>query len=519
MKAKVIAVVLILLVLLGWGLGSLSAERFIPKSDLIPAVLGTVARSYVDSTRLQPKVMLEGSLERLSNSIAPVLTQLQAEKGKLNVTVSVDQYKREFVFAEPKDALGLNPILQEVATFTKSHLERSEKPEEVDYALINGFLRKLDPHSMLLVPEVYSDFNQSTVGNYTGVGMMIGLREGQLTVISPIDDSPAAKAGIRAKDKIMQIDEESTVNLGLEDAVSKLKGPEGTTVGIYILREGFSAPKRFDVKRAQITISSVEQHRFERDKKTVGYIKLKTFGKNTIEELDEALKELDYDFKSFQGLVLDLRNNPGGLLAGAISVSDRFLERGVIVSTAGLEEGSDRSFEAHWWNTIKDVPVIILVNSGSASASEIVTAALKSHDRAVVLGNRTFGKGSVQQVIPMNDGSALKLTMSKYLTPGERSIQSVGVAPHIELVPYQISTDYLRLSPAKNEGVERELDQNFKEWADKPENPERKTFFLYDETADTGVGEDEDLEWTFFLKTNAGAMKNSLKPSPGSKNC
>ena len=226
----------------------------------------------------------------------------------------------------------------------------------------------------------------------------------------------------------------------------------------------------------------------------MGYIKLKTFGKNTIEELDEALKELDYDFKSFQGLVLDLRNNPGGLLAGAISVSDRFLERGVIVSTAGLEEGSDRSFEAHWWNTIKDVPVIILVNSGSASASEIVTAALKSHDRAVVLGNRTFGKGSVQQVIPMNDGSALKLTMSKYLTPGERSIQSVGVAPHIELVPYQISTDYLRLSPAKNEGVERELDQNFKEWADKPENPERKTFFLYDETADTGVGEDEDLE-------------------------
>ncbi len=485
-------ILLISLFLLG-SLSALYAERFVPKSDLIPAILSIVEQGYVDGKRLVPEKMLEGSLELLSTSIAPVLTEYKIKGSKVYVTISVDQSKRELVFNKPKTVLDLNRILQDVAQFTKENLEKDEKLERVDHALINGFLKKLDPHSMFLIPKVYSEFNQSTVGNYGGVGMMIGIRDSQLTVISPIDDTPASRAGLRAKDKIVQIDDESTVNMSLQDAVGKLKGEPNTEVKIYIMRKGLSAAKVVPVNRALIKIKSVESERFDRAKKTVGYIQVKTFGRNTIEEINAALPDLDYKFKSFQGLIIDLRNNPGGLLQQAIAVSDRFLETGVIVATSGVDAENLHSVKANWFDTISNVPVIILVNNGSASASEIVTAALKSHDRAVVLGRRTFGKGSVQQVIPMAEGSALKLTMSKYLTPGNRSIQSVGVSPHIELVPYSIDQEFVRLSPAKEEGMEKELAQAFSEWGDKPDRPEQSTFYLFDTPSDEALEKEEDL--------------------------
>ncbi len=482
---------LILLASLGvWASGSLQAERFIPKSDLIPAVLSTVNRSYVDASRLKPEVMLAGSLERLSISVVPVMTRLNQKSGKLKVTVSVDQFSKEFIFAKPKTSLALNKILQKVSHFTKEHLEPGENLEDVDYALINGFLKKLDPHTMLLVPDVYSDFNQSTTGNYGGVGMMIGLREGQLTIISPIDDTPASKAGLHPKDRIMQIGDESTINISLSEAVAKLKGKPGTQVTVYILRDGFSKPRPFVLTRAVITINSVESHRFEDKGKTVGYIKLKTFGKSSLDEMNEALSELDADLTSFQGLILDLRNNPGGLLQQAIAISDRFLDKGVIVSTAGLDPKSIRSMHASWPSSLLDFPIIILVNNGSASASEIVTAALKAHGRAVVMGRRTFGKGSVQQIIPMAGGSGLKITMSKYLTPGNHSIQSVGVAPHIEVYPVQVTPKFLRLTPAKEDIGENELEQNFAEWGDRAENPDLSTFYLVEDTKEAKKAED-----------------------------
>ncbi|PCI30632.1 MAG: hypothetical protein COB67_01395 [SAR324 cluster bacterium] len=479
-------------------LPSVHAERFIPKSDLISKVLNIVDRVYVDEKRIVHNSMLEGALDRLSARVAPVLTKVEFKDGKVLINLRVDQFSQNFEFVAPKNTEGLNQILQAVARFTKKHLEADEKQETVDYSLINGFLRKLDPHSLLLIPEVYSDFTTNTSGNFGGVGMMIGLRDGHLTIIAPIDDTPASRVGLRSKDKIVQIDDESTVNMSLSDAVSKLRGKEGTKVVIYILREGYTSAKKYVITRALIKITSVESHVFTMKKKRVGYIKIKTFQKNTLTEINSALEKLDYDLQDFQGVILDLRNNPGGLLDQAIRVSDRFLDSGEIVSTAGLDSRGPRnvkSYSAHWFRSLMDIPMIVLVNNGSASASEIVTAALKKNKRAVVIGAQTFGKGSVQQVIPMPGGAALKLTTSKYLTPGRISIQSVGVTPHIAVLPRYVSPDLLRVTPPPASRAENSLDRNFAEWGDQVEVAEKTTFYLYeDETKPKNKDEKEDEE-------------------------
>ncbi|OGH00259.1 MAG: hypothetical protein A2600_07225 [Candidatus Lambdaproteobacteria bacterium RIFOXYD1_FULL_56_27] len=471
------------------------AERFVPRSDLIPKVLEVVHQGYVDQNRVQPMKMLEGALEHLSSLVAPVMTQVTTKGGLVSIEIKVDQHSKTIETQAPKTVKDLNKILQEVSYFVKLNLEKGAKPEEVDYALINGFLRRLDPHTMLLVPEVYSDFSTSTTGNFGGVGMMIGLRKGDLTVIAPIDGTPASRAGLRAKDRIVQIDDESTINMPLTDAVDKLRGEIGTQVVIYIERDGLSAPKKVVLTRDLIKITSVESHVFEENGKRVGYIQLKTFQKNTIEELNEALDEMDYDLKSFRGVILDLRNNPGGLLAQAIQVSDRFLNKGVIVSTAGLDAASIQTYKAHWFSDMTETPLIVLINSGSASASEIVAAALKKNQRAVVMGTQSFGKGSVQQVIPLPDGSALKITTQKYLTPGNLSIQSVGVSPHIEVDPYYVSEDFVRVTPQAADGNEDSLEENFKEWGDKDqaEAPEQRAYYLYqEELKKLGTEEEEE---------------------------
>ena len=386
------------------------SERFIPKSDLLYKVLYVVDHSYVDSNRIVPQKMLEGALERLSLIIAPVLTKTRTEGNTIFIEVRVDQFTREFRFNKPKNINELNYILQQVVKFVKQHIENSEKPETVDYAVINGFLRKLDPHSSFLIPEIYSDFSTQTSGNFGGVGMMISIRDGSLTIISPIDNTPASRAGLRAKDRIVQINEESTINMPLSDAVKMLRGKVDTKVDIYIMRKGLSSPKKITIIRDIIEITSVKSFTFEESGKRIGLLKINTFQQNTIDEINTHLEEMDYDLKNFQGLIIDLRDNPGGLLDQAIEVSDRFLNDGVIVSTAGLKRGSIKSFSAHWFRSITDIPIIILINNRSASASEIVTAALKKNKRAVVIGIQTFGKGSVQQVIPFPGGSALRLT-------------------------------------------------------------------------------------------------------------
>lgn len=474
-----------------------SAERFIPESDVLNRVLVIVNQLYVDSKRVIPSKMLGGALDYLSKSIAPVLTTYSENGPTVEIKISVDQYKRSFRFKTPTNTTELARILQHLIRFVKQHLDESEKLENVDYAVINGFLEQLDPHSSFLIPEIYSDFSASTSGNFGGVGMMIGLRKGSLTIIAPIDDTPASRTGLKAKDQIVQIDEESTINMSLTDAVKKLRGKEGTKVNIFIMRKGFTSPKKFTIIRDLIKITSVESHLFTENNQRVGYLKINTFQQNTLDEINSHLGDLDYDLNDFMGLIIDLRNNPGGLLDQAIKVSDRFLSDGVIVSTAGLKPSSIKSYKAHWYRSIENVPIIVIVNNGSASASEIVAAALKKNRRAVVIGIQTFGKGSVQQVIPFKEGSALRLTTSKYLTPGNISIQSVGVTPHIAVTPYYISTEFLHVTSPKLDRGENSLDQNFAEWGDKAEKPLKTIFYLFkdkEEIKDEKDEEDIDLK-------------------------
>lgn len=462
---------------------ALLAKQFIPKSDLIYIVLDKVKRGYVDQKRVLPVKMLEGALERLSAMLAPVLTRVVVSDDTVTVNVSVDQYSSKQSYRIPQTLKELNGILQDVALFTKQHLEKEEKPERVDYALINGALTKLDPHTFLLVPELYSSFTTEAAGNFGGVGMMIGIRDGKLTIISPIDDTPTSRAGLKAMDKIMQIDGESTINMPLNEAVKRIRGKVDTQVKLHIMREGFSVPKEYDITRAIIKVNSVESHVLDDADGRVGYIKIKTFQRNTLDEMNQHLEDMNYDLSDFKGLILDLRNNPGGFLDQAIGISDRFLDGGVIVSTAGVNSKNINSFKAKWYGSIDDLPIIVLVNDGSASASEIVSAALKKNKRAVIMGSTTFGKGSVQQVIPMKDGSALKITTSKYLTPGNISIQSVGVTPHIDVVPYRVSNKFLRVAAQAPKDREKEdsLDQNFAEWGDQAELPDKVIHHLYEE--------------------------------------
>ena len=499
---------------------SVLAERYIPKSDLISKVLRIVNNLYVDNNRVVPEKMLRGSLERLSIMMPPVLTKLEVNDNKAVISVSVDQYSSKFELKKPSNISELNNILQQVVRFVKQNLDPDEDLNSVDYAVINGFLSQLDPHSSLLIPQIYSSFSTSTSGNFGGVGMMIGIRDGELTIIAPIDNTPASRAGLRSKDRIVQINEESTINMSLADAVKKLRGVAGTRVDIFIMRKGFTSPKKYVITRDVIEIESVESFVFKEKDKRLGYLKINTFQQNTMDEIDSHLEDMDYDLNDFQGLILDLRNNPGGLLEQAIKVSDRFLNEGVIVSTAGLNPNSIKTYKAHWFRSNVQLPIIVLVNNGSASASEIVTAALKKNKRAVVMGIQTFGKGSVQQVIPFKTGSALRLTTSKYLTPGKISIQSVGVSPHVAVTPYYISNDFLYVTSPKLENAENSLKQNFAEWGDEAEKPETTIFYLFDEEQSNEDNDEETahkelrfkrLQKDFLVQTAAKILFENAK--------
>ncbi len=305
--------------------------------------------------------------------------------------------------------------------------------DEVDindlvYDAVKGMLKGLDPHSSFLTPDDYREMQIDTKGAFGGVGIEIGVRDGMLTVVSPIEDTPAYKAGVKAKDIIVKIGDKPTKDLSLSDAVKLIRGKKGTPVTLWIMRKGFNAPKPFEIVRDIIKIKSVKWRELEDG---FGYVRITQFQEKTTDDLEKALTELGSRSGKLKGLVLDLRNNPGGLLPQAISVSNKFISSGVIVSTRGRIRGQTMEFTADRFGTHPYYPMVVLVNEGSASASEIVAGALQDHKRAVILGTPTFGKGSVQTIIPLADGSAVRITTSKYYTPSGRSIQAKGITPDI----------------------------------------------------------------------------------------
>jgi carboxyl-terminal processing protease len=315
----------------------------------------------------------------------------------------------------------------EVLSMIKKHYVEEVKTKDLVYAAIKGMLNSLDPHSSFMPPEEYREMQVETKGEFGGLGIQVGMKDGMLTVVAPIEDTPAFIAGIKAGDKIVKINNEPAKDMTLQDAVSKMRGAPKTSITLGILREGWKEPKDFTITREIIKIKSVKSKVIQGD---IGYVKIIQFQEQTDDDLAAALKKLKE--KKVNSLILDLRNNPGGLLNSAIDVSSEFLPKGQLVVYTKTRAGEKTEFRTEGDNHFTR-PMIVLVNQGSASAAEIVAGALKDWNRAVILGTQTFGKGSVQTVIPLSDGSGLRLTTAKYYTPKGRSIQNTGITPDIEV--------------------------------------------------------------------------------------
>ncbi len=319
---------------------------------------------------------------------------------------------------------------------------------------IKGMLQNLDPHSTLMTEKEFQEMQENTSGEFFGVGVEITVENGQVMVVSPIEDTPGYKAGLRAGDAIIAVDGQYTMEMSLTEVVSKMRGKRGTTVELQVLHKDSSRPVTMKIKRDAIPLISVKSRELE-----PGYywVRLTRFSERTTQELLDALSDAKRK-GPIKGIVLDLRNNPGGLLDQAVSVSDTFLNKGVIVSMRGRQEETAREFSAKPQDTdIIDTPLVVLVNGGSASASEIVAGALGDQKRALLVGERTFGKGSVQNIIPLSDGSGLKLTVALYYTPSGRSIQAEGIMPDLE-VPFEAPKE--KPAPLSSLRMIREKDLN-----------------------------------------------------------
>ncbi len=312
--------------------------------------------------------------------------------------------------------------------------------KELIYGAIKGMLSSLDPHSSFMTPKMYKEMQVETKGSFGGLGIEITMKDGVLTVIAPIADTPAYKAGIKAGDQIIAIEGKPTKNMTLMDTVRRLRGKKGTKVTITIMRKGFTKPKDITIVRDIIKIKSVKSKLYEDH---YAYIRITQFQERTDNDFVKAVKSLEEkSHNQINGLILDLRNNPGGLLNQAVKIADRFISKGLIVSIKGRDEGDNIAFQAKASTTIVKYPVVVLTNAGSASASEIVAGAIQDHHRGVIMGGQTFGKGSVQTIIPLSDGSGLRLTTALYYTPSGRSIQAEGITPDIVVSPEILRAEF-----------------------------------------------------------------------------
>ncbi len=322
---------------------------------------------------------------------------------------------------------GLKTFSEVLDMVDKNYVE----PVETDKLLqgaINGMIKSLDPHSSFMTAEMYKELEVETRGSFGGIGIEITLLKDVLTVVSPIEDTPAYNAGVKAGDQIIRINGKSTKDITVLDAVKQLRGPKDTKVNITILREGMAKPKDIELIRSIISIKSVKSKVFDDH---IGYIRISAFQERTGDDLKKILREIESKAHPLKGIVLDMRNNPGGLLHQSVEVSDAFLKSGSIVSTRGRAKSMESQTSAKDNGDEPTCPMVVLVNEGTASAAEIVSGALQDNGRAVIIGTQTFGKGSVQTIIPLEDGAALKLTTARYYTPKGRSIQAEGITPDI----------------------------------------------------------------------------------------
>jgi carboxyl-terminal processing protease len=354
--------------------------------------------------------------------------------------------------AAEADAYDELKTFSEALSIVRKNYVEDVKMRELVYGAVKGLLGSLDPHSAFMTPEQYREMQVDTKGEFGGIGIQIGLKDNILTVIAPIEDTPADKAGIKAGDKIIKINNDFTKDMGLQDAVSKMRGAPSSTVKITVLREGWKETKDFTITREQIHVKSVKSKVLEDG---IGYIKINQFMEQTASDVSAAVRNMGK--QKISSLILDLRNNPGGLLNSAVDVSGEFLPKDKLVVYIKDRKGERVEYKTGKNGDGHATPMVVLVNQGSASASEIVAGALKDWNRAVVVGTETFGKGSVQSVIPLNDGSALRLTTAIYYTPKGVSIQSKGITPDILVKPEVKDGD--RTRPAIRE---KDLDRHLR---------------------------------------------------------
>ena len=330
---------------------------------------------------------------------------------------NADIYKKIDLFGE---------VLKKI---NEEYVDEVDQSKSMDSA-INGLLQSLDPYSAYMSPESFDNMQTETSGEFGGLGMEVGMEAGVVKIISPIDDTPASRAGLKAGDYIVKINDEQVQGKSLMDAVNLMRGPVGSTIEITVRRRGEKKALIFNIKREIIEVQSVK---FELLDNNVGYIRLTSFNENSSQQVKEKIERFNKN-KNLKGFILDLRNNPGGLLSQAIKISDFFLENGEIVSTKSRQISENRRWFAKKGDLTNGKTLIILINYGSASASEIVAGALKDHKRGIILGENSYGKGSVQSIIPLKNSGAIRLTIAKYYLPSGKSISKVGVTPDIEIV-------------------------------------------------------------------------------------
>ncbi|MCL2012294.1 MAG: S41 family peptidase [Cystobacterineae bacterium] len=418
--------------------------------------------NYVDPERIHPKEMMVGALDYVEKAVPEIVVNGSAEEGSL--TLNVNGNVKQFDIRTVDSLWKLSTALKNVFEFIVPHLSARESTREIEYAAVNGMLQTLDPHSVLLKPEFYREMKMATRGEFGGLGFVVQMREGKLSVVRVLRNTPAFRAGIKRHDIIEKIGDESTINMDVNEAVSRLRGPHNTKVTIGLSRPSQKKFQTLTLTRAIINVESVLHKLLAGN---VGYLRISSFQGNTTRDIIDALQSLNAQAKAkgksngIQSLILDFRGNPGGLLEQAIEISDLFLSSGAIVSTVGYSD--TRRDEKRATPSLNDVhvPMVVLVNSGSASASEIVAGALKNQNRAVIIGRQTFGKGSVQELYAFPDESALKLTIAQYLTPGGISIQEIGITPDIELIPARVAASFSSVFAPRRTLNEASLEHHF----------------------------------------------------------
>ena len=334
-----------------------------------------------------------------------------------SISAETDIYKKIDLFGE---------VLEKI---NEEYVDEIDQSESMDSA-INGLLQSLDPYSAYMSPEIFNEMQTETSGEFGGLGIEVGMESGVVKVISPIDDTPASRAGIKAGDYIVKIEDTQVQGKTLSEAVDLMRGPVGSSIELTVRRKGVKKALKFDIKREIIQIQSVKTDLLENN---IGYIRLTSFNENSSDQIENKIKNLEKK-QGVKAYILDLRNNPGGLLSQAIRISDFFLDNGEIVSTKSRQASENRKWFAKKGDLTNGKTLIVLINYGSASASEIVAGALKDHKRAIILGENSYGKGSVQSIIPLKNKGAIRLTVAKYYLPSGKSISEVGVSPDIEIV-------------------------------------------------------------------------------------